>query len=263
LARRITIVELAGRLHFPMICPFRDYVDSGGPGSRRACPTPCRRRAPDPQQGRRARTRCGWKKEGPAPIPPISPSYAHAASSYLCRRCSYRGCSAIVAAKRPSASRGCVMTRPCCLEAEADHRIPDRDRVPRLAAPAVDAAAVEFGGNGAERLTGELLQDRAQHLVALGRRRHQLRIAKLLALGLLGSEWGVSKDGPQGGRPPHSFFLCDCPAPQGGEETHRAYFPTGHTPHSAASFRSSLATHACGFGFRSIQRDSRLEKRSR
>src|SRR6476659_9642816 len=30
-----------------------------------------------------------------------------------------------------------------------------RDRVPRLAAPALDAAAVEFGGNGAERLTGE------------------------------------------------------------------------------------------------------------
>jgi hypothetical protein len=63
-----------------------------------------------------------------------------------------------------------------CLEAEACHRIPDRDRIPRLAAPALDVAAVEFGGNGAERLTGELLQDRPQHLVALGRRRHQLRI---------------------------------------------------------------------------------------
>ena len=34
----------------------------------------------------------------------------------------------------------------CCLEAEAYHRIPDRDRVPRLAAPALDAATVEFGG---------------------------------------------------------------------------------------------------------------------
>ena len=33
----------------------------------------------------------------------------------------------------------------CCLEAEAYHRIPDRDRVPRLAAPALDAAAIEFG----------------------------------------------------------------------------------------------------------------------
>jgi hypothetical protein len=74
------------------------------------------------------------------------------------------------------------VTRPCCLEAEAYHRIPDRDRVPRLTAPALDAAAVEFGGNGAERLTGELLQDRPQHLVALSRRRHQLQIAKLLAL---------------------------------------------------------------------------------
>jgi hypothetical protein len=61
----------------------------------------------------------------------------------------------------------------------------DFDRAPRLAAPALDAAAVEFGGNGAERLTGELLQHRAQHLVALDRRRHQLRIAKLLALRLL------------------------------------------------------------------------------
>ena len=59
--------------------------------------------------------------------------------------------------KQPLASRGCVMTRPCCLEAEAYHRIPDRDRVPRLAAPALDAAAVEFGGNGAKRLTGKLL----------------------------------------------------------------------------------------------------------
>jgi hypothetical protein len=34
--------------------------------------------------------------------------------------------------KRPLASRGCVMTRPCCLEAEAYHHIPDRDRVQGL-----------------------------------------------------------------------------------------------------------------------------------
>ena len=50
----------------------------------------------------------------------------------------------------------------------------------------------------AERLTGELLQDRPQHLVALGRRRHQLRIAKLLAMRLLGSEYipGTLRDQP-------------------------------------------------------------------
>ena len=79
------------------------------------------------------------------------------------------------------------MTRPCCLVVEAYHRIPDRDRVPRLAAPALDAAAVEFGGNGAERLTGELLQDR-RHLVALVCRHRQHRVAQPLALRLLGSE---------------------------------------------------------------------------
>ena len=48
----------------------------------------------------------------------------------------------------------------------------------------------------AERLTGELLQDRPQHLVALGRRRHQLRIAKLLALRLIGSIPGTLRDQP-------------------------------------------------------------------
>ena len=30
LARRTSILELAGKLHLPMIYPLRDYVDSGG-----------------------------------------------------------------------------------------------------------------------------------------------------------------------------------------------------------------------------------------
>ena len=30
LARRASITELAGKLHLPMIYPFRDYADSGG-----------------------------------------------------------------------------------------------------------------------------------------------------------------------------------------------------------------------------------------
>jgi putative tryptophan/tyrosine transport system substrate-binding protein len=30
LARRASITGLAGRLHLPMIYPFRDYADSGG-----------------------------------------------------------------------------------------------------------------------------------------------------------------------------------------------------------------------------------------
>jgi hypothetical protein len=83
-----------------------------------------------------------------------------------------------------------------------------------LAAPALDAAAVEFGGNGAERLTGEALQDRPQHLVALGRRRHQLRIAKLLALRLLGSESSLrprrnARQRPDECRPRVSAVLYD------------------------------------------------------
>ena len=94
-----------------------------------------------------------------APASRVAAAELTGGTAHLTRKMTCGG-SGAGAVRLDEASLGVAGMRhdpPCCLEAEAYHRIPDRDRVPRLAAPALDAAAVEFGGNGAERLTGELL----------------------------------------------------------------------------------------------------------